>query len=184
MTSLQIGTNTNSRRAQRWTAAVIQGGGPECTTAPYERKLGNLHTVNDKHPLGSKADQFVSECTAMSRRHADPEGLAALTGDVAKRPAARLGMMDRTYNQPAQKVRPTSYCDQFCARHLAAAGAAPAAAPKEQPSPVPLALSGLTAAQLERVARFGVLPTGGDQPQPSILKPVARDGPAWVPKDE
>tara|TARA_B110001452_G_scaffold118505_1_gene98314 strand:+ start:1820 stop:2368 length:549 start_codon:yes stop_codon:yes gene_type:complete len=182
MTSLQIGTNVNSRRVTRWSTAVIQGGGPECQSAPFVHNVGNLHTVNDKHPLGSTADHLVSECTAMPGRKADPEVLATLTGDVAKRPAARLGMYDRTYNQPAQRVRPTSYCDHYCVRHLAEQGAAPAAAPKGGPSPVPLALSGLTAAELERVARFGVLPTGGDKP--SILKPVTRDGPAWIAKDE
>lgn len=181
MTSLSIGTNVNSRRVTRWSTAVVQQAGPDCQTAPYERRTGNLHTVNDKHPLGSTADHLVSECTVMPGREADPEVLATLSGDIAKRPKARLGMMDRTYAQPAQTLRPTSYCDHYCARHLAEQGVAPAAAPKPEPSPVPLALSGLTAAELERVARFGVLPTGGDKP--SILKPVARDGPAWIPKD-
>ena len=154
-TSLEVGTNVNPKLITRWVDVVVQR---EAVPAPHDRNVGDLHTVSNEHPLGSsQADLHVSAASVAEPRKPEAGVLAHLTG--YERPEGRLLMTERTRHQPVQQLRPTSYFDAHCAAHLNA----PAAAPRQhaaagRSAPVPAALENLTAAQLERVQRFGVVP--------------------------
>jgi hypothetical protein len=165
MTSLDVGININGKLITRWGAAVVQR--EDGQTQSYHRNEGVLVPVSDRHPLGSSADQAVGSPTMVSPRVPDPKVLRKLHGH--DRPAgSRLGMADRTVHQPALTIRPTTYFDDYSSGHLTAAPAPAASVTKTLGASAsgPVALEGLTAEQLERVSRFGLLPDSG----PSKLK--------------
>ena len=91
MTSLQIGCNFNERLAYRWTAVVAQQNAPP---PPFGRNPGNLHTISLTHPLGSAADQYISQVGVPEPRTAEPYILKQLSGH--EKPESRLRMTDRT----------------------------------------------------------------------------------------
>lgn len=91
MTSLQIGCNFDERLAYRWTAVVAQQNAPP---PPFGRNPGNLHTISLTHPLGSAADQYISQVGVPEPRTAEPYILKQLSGHV--KPESRLRMTDRT----------------------------------------------------------------------------------------
>ena len=91
MTSLQVGNNFNERLAYRWASVVAQQNAPP---PPFDRNPGNLHTVSCTHPLGTAADQYVSQVGVVEPRVADPYILKRLSGHV--KPESRLRMTDRT----------------------------------------------------------------------------------------
>ena len=59
-------------------------------------------------------------------------------------------------------------------------GGAPAPAAANPSAPVPVALSGLTAEELDRVSRFGILPEGE---QTKLKAAATGTSPAWMPKN-
>ena len=91
MTSLQVGNNFNERLAYRWASVVAQQNAPP---PPFDRNPGNLHTVSCTHPLGTAADQYVSQVGVVEPRVPDPYILKRLSGHV--KPESRLRMTDRT----------------------------------------------------------------------------------------
>jgi|TARA_B110001469_G_C9418866_1_gene213765 hypothetical protein len=91
MTSLQVGANFNEKLAYRWCAVVAQQNAPP---PPFDHDPGNLHTISCTHPLGSAADQYVSQVGVPEPRVADPYILSRLSGHV--KPESRLLMSDRT----------------------------------------------------------------------------------------
>ena len=91
MTSLQIGCNFNERLAYRWIAVVAQQNAPP---PPFGRNPGNLHTISLTHPLGSAADQYISQVGVPEPRTAEPYILKQLSGH--EKPESRLRMTDRT----------------------------------------------------------------------------------------
>ena len=180
-TSLQVGSNVNSRRVTRWGSVVIQR---ETPPAPFERREGQLKTVSYAHPLGSSADLAVSECGVYAGRKPDAEIMAKLSGPH-RTPDSRLGYMERTAHQWPQAMRSTTYCDDYSAQWIAKAhglptGGAPAPAAANPSAPVPVALSGLTAEELDRVSRFGILPEGE---QTKLKAAATGTSPAWMPKN-
>ena len=91
MTSLRIGCNFNERLAYRWTAVVAQQNAPP---PPFGRNPGNLHTISLTHPLGSAADQYISQVGVPEPRTVEPYILKQLSGH--EKPESRLRMTDRT----------------------------------------------------------------------------------------
>ena len=164
MTSLPMTTqNINGKLLNQWCSAVAQR---EASPAPLDCHPGSLHTVNSTHPLGSAADMHVSQVSVVAPRKADAYVLSQLSGHA--KPSSRLRMTDRTVQQPALTARPTTTFDAYCAAHVTRAAHPAARLDTPIGSARSVQLEGLTAEELERVSRFGMLPDSG----PSKMREV------------